>query len=83
MDNGPYIFAMGAYDSSRKIIDKATEKGQLPPPIRGSFVRELLDDGQCICGMDIAHKGPHRKKIERGILEIQNGLLKLMNRPLI
>ena len=64
VDNGPYIFAMGAYDSSRKIIDKATEKGQLPPPIRGSFVRELLDDGQCICGMDIAHKGPHRKKIE-------------------
>jgi len=64
VDNGPYVFALKAYMKSKKIIDNATESGQLPPQIRGTFVKELLDGGSCICGMDIKHEGPHRKKVE-------------------
>lgn len=64
VDNGPYVFAIDAYKKSKKAIDEATESGQLPPQIRGTFVKELLDRGSCICGMDIEHEGPHRKKVE-------------------
>jgi DNA sulfur modification protein DndD len=68
VDNGPYVFAIEAYSKSRRLIDAETEKGHLPPQIRGSFVTELLEKGTCICGMDISHKGPHREKV-KGYLE--------------
>ncbi len=68
VDNGPYVFAIEAYGKAKLLIEAATKKGHLPPQIRGSFVTELLEKGTCICGMDIAHKGPHRKKVE-GYLE--------------
>jgi len=64
VDNGPYVFARKAYLKSKQTIDDATDSGQLPPQIRGTFVKELLDGGHCICGMDIEHEGPHRKKVE-------------------
>ncbi|MDC0243357.1 AAA family ATPase [Marine Group III euryarchaeote] len=64
VDNGPYVFAMDAYKKSLDLINAATDKGQLPPGIRGGFVRELLDKGLCICGQDIEHSEDHRKKVE-------------------
>ena len=64
VDNGPYIFATKAYRESLEKLEEATEKGQLSSGIETSFVKELLKNGECICGTDIAHDGSTRARVE-------------------
>jgi len=53
----------------KKIGDKRT-KGELPPRIRRTFVNELLENGECICGSDISKDDDKRKKISQLIQKI-------------
>jgi DNA sulfur modification protein DndD len=59
----PFIYGKNALIDSLKLIEKETKKGRIPPSIRDYFIKDLLDDGRCICGTDIS-KGECRKNIE-------------------
>lgn len=58
-----YIYAKNAIVGSLRLIEKETQKGRIPPSIRDTFIRELLESEKCICGTDIS-SGPGREKVE-------------------
>ena len=60
----PFIYARNAVSKSLKLIEKETQKGKVPPSIRDTFIKELLEEGECICGTDISEDGPHRRKVK-------------------
>lgn len=64
VDNGPYVFATSAYRKSLDKLEEAEKRGQLSSGIQTSFVKKLLENGECICGTDIAHDGSTRTKVE-------------------
>jgi DNA sulfur modification protein DndD len=47
------IIASGAIEKARAILDKKRERGEIPSGIRQQFVRDLLEQGECICGRPI------------------------------
>jgi len=49
----PFIFLQKTLKQSYKIIEDKVEKGELPPRIKETFIRELLEKGRCICGNDL------------------------------
>ena len=59
----PYIYAKKAIVGSLRLIEKETKKGRIPPSIRDTFIKELLESEKCICGTDIS-SGPSREKVE-------------------
>lgn len=46
-------------------IRAKTMDGTLPPKIRDTFLKELLESGRCICGNDISNGLPSRDKVQR------------------
>lgn len=46
-------------------IKTKTTDGTLPPKIRDTFLKELLESGRCICGNDISNGLPSREKVQR------------------
>ena len=51
---GPIIYTLKAIQDALGQINLKSRKGEIPPKIRETFVNELLDKGQCICGTDIS-----------------------------
>lgn len=50
---GPFwIIRETLVDVSKK-INEENSKGQLPPKIKGTFIKELIENGACICGREI------------------------------
>ncbi|VVB99055.1 Chromosome partition protein Smc [uncultured archaeon] len=66
----PALVCRDAIDFTLKKIGEKRTKGELPPRIRRTFVSELLENGECICGTDISKDGERRKKISQLIKEI-------------
>lgn len=64
VNEGPSIYVYDAISATAKLIDEKYKKGDLPPKIREPFLKELLDEGECICGTDISNQGPHRSRVE-------------------
>jgi DNA sulfur modification protein DndD len=58
----PFIYLKKEIDQTYKIIEDKVEKGELPPRIKETFIRELLEKGRCICGNELA--GEARKTLE-------------------
>ncbi len=63
LDKGSIVLSSKAIAFSKELINKAYEKGDLPPPATEDFIRELLEKGKCICGTDIS-KGTSRRNVE-------------------
>jgi len=61
---GPSIFALNSIYKTKKILDDKTEKGEIPPKIRDTFIRELLESGKCICGTDVSKQNDNRIMLE-------------------
>lgn len=59
------VFAQSALKSALKIINTETERGALPPNVKDTFLRELLDKGVCICGRDLKGDTEHRELVEK------------------
>lgn len=53
IEDSPKILAEGAIIEAKEEIDKKDEEVGLPPNIRATFVKALIDSGQCICGNHI------------------------------
>jgi DNA sulfur modification protein DndD len=53
---GPWIYAITAIHNTLDQIAQKTKKGELPPKMKETFAKELLDKGECICGTDISEE---------------------------
>lgn len=60
----PVIFASRALKSARETIEYETECGVLPPDIKDTFLKELLDKGVCICGRELHEGSEQRAEVE-------------------
>jgi len=58
----PFIYLKSSLESSYALIEEKVKKGELPPRIKATFVRELLERGKCICGNDLS--GEARSTLE-------------------
>jgi len=79
---GPSIYGIAAMNSAIKQIEQKAKKGDIPPKIKQTFVRELLEKGECICGTDISVENEARHRLETllneaKISEIYEDILKL------
>lgn len=52
----PLIYLQKTLKQSYNIIEDKVEKGELPPRIKETFIRELLEKGRCICGNDLTEE---------------------------
>jgi DNA sulfur modification protein DndD len=59
----PTLISLGVH------IEDAKGKGILPPPIDVNYLRELLENGKCICGSSLTLDSDHRKHLEAQIAE--------------
>jgi len=62
---GPIIFAKPAVDLAINEVEKRYKTGELPPKIQEQYLNDLLKQGKCICGTDIASHGTPRENVER------------------
>ncbi|MDO9325820.1 MAG: AAA family ATPase [Methanoregula sp.] len=58
----PFIYLKKEIEDTYKIIEEKVEKGELPPRIKETFIRELLEKGHCICGNELV--GNAKKTLE-------------------
>jgi len=58
----PFIYLKKEIEQTYKIMEEKVEKGELPPRIKETFIKELLEKGHCICGNEL--KGEARKTLE-------------------
>jgi len=58
----PFIYLKKEIEQTYKIIEEKVEKGELPPRIKETFLKELLEKGHCICGNELV--GNARKTLE-------------------
>ena len=82
LESGPSIYTIDALRFSLNEIQSITKKGELPPKMKDTFVKELLETGMCICGCDISHESPERQKVpsflnEAKISQIHDDLTEL------
>lgn len=58
----PFIYLKKEIEQSYKIIQEKVDKRELPPGIKETFIKELLEKGRCICGNEL--DGHARKILE-------------------
>jgi len=71
MKNAAYYFISDHIVELRKKIVDSSSKGQLPPKIKGDFIKELIDLKECICGNKIAHDSSELKHLNKLLDEVQ------------
>lgn len=62
VDIAPFIYLKDTIEKAYYIIEEKVEKGELPPRIKETFIRELLDKGRCICGNELCEDS--RRELE-------------------
>lgn len=63
----PSLFCRDAIIKAKKMIEEREESGQIPPDYKKNFLERLLEQGRCICGVDISQDAidtTHRMEIE-------------------
>lgn len=63
-----HMYGIQALDSIHKTLESIKKKGRegiLPPKIKDTFLKELLDGGKCICGGDISDGTSSRMHVSR------------------
>ncbi|GAA0452566.1 AAA family ATPase (plasmid) [Halococcus dombrowskii] len=59
--SGPPLYAVESLDFTLSEVRKLSEQGKLPPKIQDTFIEELLEEGQCICGEELTEE--HREHL--------------------
>ncbi len=49
----PSIFLKEEIETAYELIQYKVDKGELPPKVKETFVRELIERGKCICGNEL------------------------------
>ena len=47
------------------LLEERRQKGHIPPGIRESFIKDLIESGQCICGTDLSTGSEGKNSIEK------------------
>ena len=68
---GPSIYALPAIQDALEQIASKARKGEIPPKMKETFVKELLEKGRCICGTDIAKDCKERRKVAGLLKEVR------------
>ena len=63
LESGPVIYAIDAMKFALNEIQGIARKGDLPPKMKDTFVKEILEKGECICGNDISHESLARQRV--------------------
>jgi DNA sulfur modification protein DndD len=71
IEQAPFVYCRTAITKTSDLINEKYKKGDLPPKIRETYLREILDSGICICGNDVTHDSPYRKNIESLVNSVQ------------
>jgi DNA sulfur modification protein DndD len=58
----PFIYLKKEIEQAYRIIEQKVERGELPPRIKETFIKELLERGHCICGNELV--GDAQKTLE-------------------
>lgn len=61
----PIVYSQDALKKSLGIVNEKKQKGYLPPKIQAVFVKELLDQGECICGSNLKNDKEKNEKVLR------------------
>jgi DNA sulfur modification protein DndD len=64
IETGPLIYCFPAITEAIVQIDQKAEKGDIPPKIAQTFVKELLEKGECICGTNTEANIEARRRLE-------------------
>ena len=64
LEHAPGILLRDHIKRTLDLIDSKGDEGILPPKIKDTFINEILEGGQCICGCDISPGTEHRAKVE-------------------
>ncbi|MFF0521140.1 AAA family ATPase [Actinomadura nitritigenes] len=63
-DAGFLSFLPALPDRIISICDALRERGELPAPLKATFIDDLLKRGECICGTSLAEGSPHHAALE-------------------
>lgn len=69
----PGVYAYFALNHAVSLIEDETNKGTLPPNIKDVFLKELLENGVCICGRSLDESDSCRKNIEELLKKVVPG----------
>ena len=64
LEHMPGVLLLENVESTLDLIKSKGDEGILPPKIKDTFIKEILDGGQCICGCDVSAGTEHRAKVE-------------------
>lgn len=62
VDIAPFILLKDEIETAYQLIQHRVDKGELPPRIKETFVRELIERGRCICGNELI--GDAKRELE-------------------
>ena len=71
LKNMSSIMMLESLNTTIKYIREKTNDGVLPPDIRNTFVEELLDRGECICGRNISEGTESRNMVNKLLKKAQ------------
>ena len=63
IQNYPLLLANSHFFRFLELGEDSRKKGFIPPKYKKSFLQDLLDDGKCICGIDLNENQEHRDAI--------------------
>lgn len=63
IQNYPLLLANQYFFNFLDLGEDSRKKGFIPPKYKKSFLKDLLDDGKCICGVDLNENPEHRDTI--------------------
>ena len=67
----PYVLAYNYAKQFEELGEEYRQKGYIPPKYKRSFIKDLLEDGVCLCGADLKEDNEHRQHLEK-LLELTN-----------
>lgn len=65
LSNSGTMLSLGLIKDAEQLLEERRQKGHIPPGIRESFVKDLIESCQCICGTDISAGSEGRLNIEK------------------
>lgn len=64
LKSAPSVLATDAVGKAIEVVNSMEKAGKLPPKIQETFLEELLQNNECICGADLSKDIDRRKHLE-------------------
>lgn len=84
-DEGHLPFVMPAVETTAQMLQEKRQTRELPSDIKTTFVDDLLESDECICGRPLGHDTPSREKVQTwqsraGSSELEEAALNIVGR---